>query len=141
MLNKLCFEQIVFQTNCLHLLEQGIKDAGHLMELLGTLFCRNALKKNAADAAAEMGSGAGVLCNGTSPSSYDNFFTIHMAILTANLGKKLFVSQGCMLYCMLHDIFHVAAGSRTGIIEFAQRLDDQCNTEIFSICNWEVRVM
>lgn len=108
---------------------QGFKDANHLMDLLGTIFCPKALAQAAADAA-------------EAECSYDNLFTVHIAILTASLGKKLFVQQGSLLCCVLQSLFLEPATKkrrrkRSVAVEFAERLDDQCNTEIFSIHDWE----
>lgn len=114
---------------------QGVKDAWQLVDVLGRIFCARSVRQLAADAAAEVGL-----------AGYDNFFTVHMAILTANLGKRLFVSQRCLLYCVLRSLFPPRAESKDGpkkaaastVINFSHRLEDQCNTEIFSILNWQV---
>ena len=54
-----------------------------------------------------------------------------MAILTTNLGKRLFVDDGCLLSMMLLRLL-----THSGI-SFAPRTDEDCNAEIFSIANWK----
>jgi hypothetical protein len=61
---------------------------------------------------------------------YDGMFTVHMAILTANLGKKLFVEHGCLLRCMLIRLLSMNS------VSFPLRSDESCNAEIFSIKDW-----
>ena len=50
-----------------------------------------------------------------------------MAIITCNLGKWVSVHQGCFLGLML---------TRLKCAELAVRLEDECNSEIFTIKNW-----
>ena len=66
--------------------------------------------------------------------------TAHMAILTANLGKRLSVDQASLLR---HVLMHIPAlstnGSRSArsVVDFSARGDDDCNAEIFSIRDWQ----
>ena len=114
---------------------QGIRDANLLMELLCMIFSKELLQKVAIDAA----SSSGAAPSNVEASSYDNMFTVHMAIVTANLGKKLFVSQKCLLYCMIQILFPCSHHhSATAAIEFSDELllDEKCNAQIFSILDW-----
>jgi hypothetical protein len=82
------------------------------------------------------------------PANEDGLFTVHMAIVTANIGKRVFVEQvtvpvllqttqeqkqmtqpmqGCLLGYMLTNLGHATLAGRT---------DEECNTEIFSIKDW-----
>ena len=63
------------------------------------------------------------------PGLEDGFFTVHMAILTANVGKWLSVEDGCLLGSML---------DRLSVASLNPRTDEQCNTEIFSILDWKI---
>lgn len=114
---------------------QGIRDANLLMELLCMIFSKDLLQKEAIDVASC--SGAAPTSNVEAPS-YDNMFTVHMAIVTANLGKKLFVSQKCLLYCIIQILFPRGRHSSAAAIEFSDDLllDEKCNAQIFSILDW-----
>ena len=104
---------------------QGIKDASLLMEVLGMIFSRQGMEEAAAFASSLFAS------DSSSTEGYDGLFTIHMAILTANLGKRLFVDDWCLLSMMLLRLL-----THSGI-SFAPCTDEDCNAEIFSIANWK----
>jgi hypothetical protein len=69
----------------------------------------------------------------------------HMAILTANLGKRLSVDQSCLLRHMLLRIpcaqkkrpGHHNHHPRQSAIDFSTRTEEDCNAEIFSIVDWQ----
>ena len=109
------------------------------MELLCMIFSKELLQKVASDAASSSGAAAAAPPDVEDPS-YDNMFTVHMAIVTANLGKKLFVSQKCLLYCMIQILFPCSHHhhSATAAIEFSDDLllHEKCNAQIFSILDW-----
>ena len=87
--------------------EQGVRDTSKLYEILQIIFCHASLL----------------------PPLQDGLFTVHMAIITANLGKRLFVEEGCLLGYML--------SSRLCLAELSPRTEEECNTEIFSILDWK----
>jgi hypothetical protein len=60
----------------------------------------------------------------------------HMAILTANLGKKLSVDQSCLLRHMLMRIPPKSSPKKRSVVEFSARTEEDCNAEIFSILDW-----
>lgn len=62
----------------------------------------------------------------------DEVFTVHMAVVTANLGKNLFVEEGSLLSSVLQSLL---VGPT---ICFEGRTEEEANCEIFKIKNWEM---
>jgi hypothetical protein len=59
-----------------------------------------------------------------------------MAVVTGNLGKKLFVTQRSLLFRVLEGLFLVAKKRGCVAVEFPVRPEEDNNTEIFSIIDW-----
>ena len=106
-------------TNCVCVCvcgKQGVKDTNMLYEIIKVIFVSTPIQKQReADYESWL------------PENKDGLFTVHMAIVTANLGKRVYVEQGCLLGYML---------TRMNQAELACRTDEECNTEIFSIKDW-----
>lgn len=90
---------------------QGVRDAEMLLGVLKILFTQPHSTKAHQDMLLKE----------------DMSMAVHMAIVTANIGKRLFVHEGCLLGKMLQKL---------NIASIAARTDEQCNCEIFTISNW-----
>ena len=104
---------------------QGFKDTGHLFSILRIIFSFQSQPSSLS----------------TCSSQTDGFMDLmaHMAILTANLGKRLSVDQSCLLRHMLVQIPCVQKKHhpRRTAIDFSTRTEEDCNAEIFSIVDWQ----